>query len=74
MQEISVSQCTSAYHCLIKNSSFVVGVKAASSVARESGGGGGGGGEAIAPSLACRPKCTRKIPSTSETVLCTGMD
>ena len=40
VQEMSVSQCTSAYHCQIKISSSVVGVKAASSVARESGGRG----------------------------------
>ena len=40
VQEISVSQCTSAYHCQIKNSSPLVVDIAASSVARESGGGG----------------------------------
>ena len=40
VQEISVSQCTSAYHSQIKNfSPLVVGI-AASSVARESGRGG----------------------------------
>ena len=35
VQEISVSQCTSAYHCQIKNSSSVVVDIAASSVAME---------------------------------------
>ena len=43
VQEISVSQCTSAYHCQIENSSPVVVDIAASSVAR------GGQQGAIAP-------------------------
>ena len=51
-QKISLSQCTSAYHCQIENSNPVVVDIAASSVA----------GGAIAHSLACRPKCIRKIP------------
>ena len=37
VQEISVSQCTSAYHCQIKNSGSVAVDIAASSVAREGG-------------------------------------
>ena len=53
VQEISISQCTSAYHCQIENSSPVEVDIAASSV----------GGRAIALPLACRPKCRiRKIP------------
>ena len=52
VQEISVSQCTSAYHCQIENSSPVKVDIAAISV----------GGGAIAIPLACRPKCRiRKI-------------
>ena len=42
VQEISVSQCTCAYHCQIKNSSSVVVDIVASSITR-------GGGGAIAP-------------------------
>ena len=56
VQETNVSQCASAYHCQIKNSSSVVVDTAASSVARE------GGLGTIAPSLTCRPKCISKIP------------
>ena len=55
VQETSVSQCTSAYHCQIKSSSSVVVDIAASSVARE------GRLGTIAPSLTCRPKCILKI-------------
>ena len=40
VQETSVSQCTSAYHCQIKNSSLIVVDIAASSVAWDGGGGG----------------------------------
>ena len=40
VQEINVSQCTSAYHCQIKNFSPIVVDIAASSVAWEGGGGG----------------------------------
>ena len=51
VQKISVSQCTSAYHCQIRNSSPLVVDIAASSAARMSGG-----------KLACRPNCIRKVP------------
>ena len=53
VQEISVSQCTGAYHCQIENSSPVKVDIAVSSVGRG----------AIALPLACQPKCRiRKIP------------
>ena len=53
VQEISVSQCTSAYHCQIENSSPVEVDIAASSM----------GGGAIALPLATPPKCRiRKLP------------
>ena len=52
VQEISVSQCTNAYHCQIEISSPVKVDIAATSV----------GGDIALP-LACRPKCrVRKIP------------
>ena len=71
VQKISVSQCTSAYHCQIENSSPVEVDIAASSVGR----GGGGGLQPSHWHVNQNAELEKYLVfSTSETVLCTGMD
>ena len=67
VQEISVSQCTSACHCQIENSSPVVADIAASSMGRG----------AVPPHWHVDQNAELEkylVFSTSETVLCTEMD
>ena len=67
VQEISVSQCTSAYHCQIKNSSSVVVDIAASSIAKE----GRGGDYSPLIDMSTKMHVKYHVFSTSEIVLWT---